>query len=151
MLSLQEISDRLEIQDLLVRYADAIDQRKWDQLDSVFTADADIDYTAFGGPAGRYPEIKIWLENALAVSPGYQHLVANADIRVSGDTATGRVMCFNPMIVPGDEDPPRVGFFGLWYVDEYLRSVDGWRIAKRFEVSAFTHNIPAGFAPPPEL
>jgi hypothetical protein len=32
MLSLQEISDRLEIQDLLARYSHAVDQRDWAAL-----------------------------------------------------------------------------------------------------------------------
>ena len=46
MFSLQEISDRLEIQQLLVDYSTAIDQRRFDDLDRVFTEDAYIDYRA---------------------------------------------------------------------------------------------------------
>ena len=49
LLDLQEISDRIEIQDLLSRYTDAIDRRDWDALDGVFTPDAFIDYTSVGG------------------------------------------------------------------------------------------------------
>ena len=37
-MSLQEISDRLEIQDLLAAYSHAIDGRDWDALDDIFTA-----------------------------------------------------------------------------------------------------------------
>jgi len=44
MLSLQEISERLEIQQLLVDYSTAIDQRRFDDLDKVFTPDAYIDF-----------------------------------------------------------------------------------------------------------
>ena len=51
-MSLQEISDRLEIQDLLVAYSHAIDTRNWDALDDVFTPDAFIDYSDFGGGSG---------------------------------------------------------------------------------------------------
>lgn len=40
MLSLAEISDRLEIQQLLVAYSTAIDLRRFDDLDDVFTPDA---------------------------------------------------------------------------------------------------------------
>ena len=40
MLSLEEISDRLEIEQLLVDYASAIDQRSFDDLDRIFTPDA---------------------------------------------------------------------------------------------------------------
>ncbi|CKM33689.1 Uncharacterised protein [Mycobacterium tuberculosis] len=61
MLSVAEISDRLEIQQLLVDYSSAIDQRRFDDLDRVFTPDAYIDYRALGGIDGRYPKIKQWL------------------------------------------------------------------------------------------
>ena len=44
MLPLQEISDRIEIDDLFARYCHAIDERDWDALDDIFTPDARIDY-----------------------------------------------------------------------------------------------------------
>jgi hypothetical protein len=43
MLSLEEISDRLELQQLLIGYSEAIDQRRFDELDAIFTPDAYID------------------------------------------------------------------------------------------------------------
>ena len=55
MLSHAEISDRLEIQQLIVDYSTAIDTRRFDDLDAVFTQDAYIDYTALGGIEGHYP------------------------------------------------------------------------------------------------
>ena len=55
MLSLQELSDRVELEQLSTRYANAIDSGNWDDLDQVFTADAYIDYRALGGIDGRYP------------------------------------------------------------------------------------------------
>jgi hypothetical protein len=39
-LSLEEISDRLEIQQLLVAYSTAIDQRRFDDLDASVTRDS---------------------------------------------------------------------------------------------------------------
>ena len=48
----QEIADRLEIDQLLVRYVDAIDAKDWDLLDTVFTPDAHLDYSSSGGPEG---------------------------------------------------------------------------------------------------
>src|SRR5690348_12835604 len=44
VLSIEEISDRLEIQQLLIAYSTAIDSRRFDDLDQVFTGDAYIDY-----------------------------------------------------------------------------------------------------------
>ena len=55
---LQEISDSIEIQDLLTRYCNAIDSKKYEMLDSVFTQDAIIDYTSAGGIRGTLPEIR---------------------------------------------------------------------------------------------
>ena len=42
------LGDRVEIDDLLTRYASAIDTREWDLLDSVFTADADAGLSVRG-------------------------------------------------------------------------------------------------------
>jgi SnoaL-like domain len=142
MLTLQEISDRLEIQQLAVDYANAIDGRHFDGLDAIFTPDAYIDYRAFGGIDGRYPEVKLWLRAALARLPAFQHLVGNMDIKVSGDQGTGRILCLNPVAVPLKTGGVQVGFYGLWYVDTYVRSQRGWRIATRGEERSFDHNLP---------
>ncbi len=63
MLSLQEISDKLEIQQLMVDYAEALDTLQIDKMDDVFTPDAYIDYRAMGGIDGKYPEIREWLKD----------------------------------------------------------------------------------------
>ena len=55
MLSLEEISDRLEIQQLLVDYSTAIDHRRFDDLDGSSPPDAYIDYRAMGGIDGNFP------------------------------------------------------------------------------------------------
>ena len=87
MLSQAEISDRLEIQQLLVDYSSAIDHRRFDDLDAVFTQDAYIDYTALGGIEGRYPEVKAWLAEVLPNFPMYSHMLGNFSVRIDGDTA----------------------------------------------------------------
>ncbi|HQR03977.1 MAG: nuclear transport factor 2 family protein [Proteobacteria bacterium] len=142
MLSLQEISDRMEIEQLVVDYADAIDSRRFDILDQVFTPDAYIDYRAMGGVDGRYEEIKPWLKQALAKFPAYQHMVANQRIRLDGDTATGRVMCFNPMETVGPDGSRQVMFLGLWYCDRFVRTPQGWRMCERVEERGWGHNVP---------
>lgn len=67
MRSIEELSDRLEIQDLQVAYSHAVDFRRWEKLDEVFTEDAFIDYTAFGGPSGTYSEIKRYLAETMSM------------------------------------------------------------------------------------
>jgi hypothetical protein len=144
MLSLQEISDRLEIQQLMIDYSSAIDQRDYDRLDDVFTPDAYIDYRAMGGIDGRYPEVKAWLRPALSVFPHYYHMVGNMAIKLNGDTASARTICFNPMEVRLADGTTQVMFLGLWYVDKFVRTPKGWRISERVEQSCYAHNVPAG-------
>jgi len=120
MLSVQEMSDRLEIQDLLARYCEAIDSHDWDALDDIFTADAIIDYTAAGGAKGNLPETKAYLERALE-------------------------QFFNPMVVERDGQPHTL-FVGIWYCDELIRTKAGWRIQHRREELSYFHNLPTDFA-----
>ena len=141
MLSLQEISDRLEIQQLMVDYSEAIDSKNFDALDRVFTADAYIDYRVMGGIDGRFPEVKAWLGQALAKFPNYQHLVGNISIKIEGDKASSRAICFNPMEVKLP-DGGQVMFLGLWYVDKFVRTPSGWRMCERVEEKCYTHNVP---------
>ena len=67
----EEIADRIALDDLMTRYVDAIDTKNWDLLDTVFTPDAILDYSTSGGPdaKGPYPQIKEWLQGALASGP----------------------------------------------------------------------------------
>ncbi len=135
MLSLAEISDRLEIQQLLVDYSTAIDTRRFDDLDQVFTPDAYIDYRPMGGIDGSYPDVKTWLAKVLPNFPAYAHLVGNFDVRITGDAAVSRTLCLNPMVLGGDSG--QILFCGLWYDDEFVRTAEGWRMSRRVETKCF--------------
>ncbi|MEV5650577.1 nuclear transport factor 2 family protein [Nocardia sp. NPDC052254] len=136
MLSLQEISDRLEIEDLMVRYSHAVDTQQWDLLDEVFTADAHIDYSAMGGACGGLTEIKTFLATVMPNFPAFQHLISNSSITVDGDNATGRTMCNNPMLV-GEPGNQNLMLCGLWYLDTFTRVGGNWRIARRVEEKSY--------------
>ena len=144
MLSQQELSDRFEIQDLIYRYAQLVDGREIDALRTVFTEDAYIDYSAMGGAVGNLEDTLTFLKASLTADlfPSTQHLNANLQINVDGDTGIGRVMCFNPMdmALPGGEK--HLFFLGLWYLDEYRRTADGWRISRREEEKSWVFNTP---------
>lgn len=131
MLALQEISDRLELQQLVTDYANAIDARNWDTLDRLFTPDAHIDYTAMGGIAGSYPEIRAWLPVAMKAFPAYMHFIGNLSFQIDGETAVGQVACINPITLP----VLGTVYLGLWYHDRYRRTPAGWRISQRVEHS----------------
>lgn len=132
-LDARAIADRIAIHDVIVRYCRAIDTLDWALLDRVFTPDATIDYTAAGGIAGAYPEVRAWLEQVL---PGFamrQHLVANEEVELDGDRATSRCSLLNPMARPDGNGGAKLFFVGGAYVDEFVRTPSGWRIRRRVE------------------
>lgn len=141
MRSLEEIADRLEIQELLVAYSHAIDFRRWDELDDVFTPDAFIDYTAMGGPKGSYPEIKAFLAQTLPIFASYYHLIGTSKVDLDGDTATGVTLCHNPMVI-GEGEAEHVFVCGLWYHDRFVRTARGWRIRERVEEKTYVKDAP---------
>lgn len=148
MLSHQKMSDRLEIQDLLTAYCDAIDSRNWNALDDIFTPDAIIDYTEAGGAKGTLEEIKLYLDKALKPFSGMQHMLGLPMIKITGDEASARTILFNPMVIE-KEGNPNVFFVGLWYRDKLVRTSKGWRIQSRHEELSYFHNLPKDFAPEP--
>ena len=147
-MSLQEISDRMEIGDLIVDYAMAIDGSNWDALDDLFTSDAHIDYTATGGIAGNLAEIKAFLPEGLKYFSSHQHLTTTSKVVIDGDTATGRTICHNPMTITAEDGSTQTMTVGLWYVDRFVRTSDGWRFAERSEELSYMSNLPKGFDGP---
>jgi hypothetical protein len=145
MLSQQEISDRFEIQDLCYRYAQLIDSKDFDALRTdVFTADAHIDYSVFGGSVGNLEDTIDFLKQALTpeLFPSHQHLNANIQITVNGDEASGRVMCFNPQEMKLPDGGTQLFMCGLWYLDQYIRTEQGWRMRERVEERSYVFNAP---------
>lgn len=142
MLTLEQISDRLELTQLVHDYAYAIDEKAFERLDKVFTPQAFIDYTAMGGIKGEYPQIRAWLPEALKHFPHYMHFVGNLSFEIRGDTATGKVACFNPMVIPRQEGGTETMFLGLWYFDQYARTQEGWRISERVEKKCYDYGMP---------
>jgi hypothetical protein len=139
--SQQELSDRLEIQDLITAYSYAIDFHRFDDLDAIFTPDATLDFTATGGVAGSLHEIKEWLASVLVHFGGHQHLVATSSVQVAGDAATAKTICHNPMWFADPAEPPL--FVGLWYVDSFVRTAQGWRISSRVQQKGYLHGLPS--------
>jgi hypothetical protein len=137
VLSHRELSDRFEIQDLIARYSQLLDLQDWDALDALFTDDCVLDYTATGAIKGSWPEHKAYDIAILPSFRGTQHLMGLPIIRLDGDTATSRTICFNPMVV----DSKKVFFVGLWYNDALVRSAAGWQFQSRVEELSYFHNL----------
>jgi 3-phenylpropionate/cinnamic acid dioxygenase small subunit len=132
----QELADRAEISDVIVRYGWAIDTKDWELLDTCFTSDAHVDYSSNpGGKEGPYPQIRSWLEKMMSAFPVTQHLMSNIDITLDGDRATVRTMVTNPQGAATREGPLHFFFVGGRYDDDFVRTADGWKIVKRVETT----------------
>ena len=127
-MDLQEISDRLEIEAAVVRYTRAIDTGQWDDLDTVFTSDAEIDYTESGGIADGYPTVKAWLAEVLpAFFPRRMHSLAQVDVALDGDEARCTAYFHNPMPMDDGRGGTKVVELGGLYHHAFVRTPDGWR------------------------
>ena len=121
------LADRLEIDDLISRYATAVDSRDWDLFRSCFVADATIDYTTAGGASGSRDEMAAWLETTLTAFELSIHYVTNREVTVDGDGATGWLAYFNPNTLADGS----ILMSGGHYRDTYVRTADGWKFASR--------------------
>ena len=144
-MDLQEISDRMEINKLLVEYCHAIDDKNWDALDNVFTPDAIIDYSEMVPFRGNRAETKAFLTAAMANTAACQHIISTSQIRIQGDRAWGRTICVNPNVMASGE----MFTVGLWYRDEFRRTPEGWRIVHRYEESSWRQGAPKGLLADP--
>ncbi|KRC65333.1 hypothetical protein ASE12_11505 [Aeromicrobium sp. Root236] len=141
-MDLQEMSDRLEITDVLIRYTRAIDTFDWDRLDSVFVPDARIDYTESGGIAGAYPEVKPWLAEVLpAFFRKLMHTLGQVEIVVRGDDADVTAYFHNPMTMDDGAGGEKVVEIGGLYHHTMVRTPDGWRSRELREEVVWKRNI----------
>ncbi len=142
-----ENNDRLAIDALLTRYAEAVDEKDWETYRSCFTADALIDYTSAGGIRGGLEEVVAWLAQVMPYFSMTQHLVTNRRIEIDGDEARAHSYFFNPLAVTAADGTQTLYFDGGTYSDRLRRTPDGWRIYERVERSAYTTRNAALGAP----
>ena len=136
--------------DLLTRYATAIDTRDWPLLDTVFTGDARLDYRSAGGLEGTYPEVRRWLAEVLPIFDVTQHLVVNRQFDADGDGVRAR-SCFlnvNRLQVDGE---PWLFTVGGRYHDRLICQSSGWRIARRVEHTLWWDNPMPGLPKVPPV
>ncbi len=124
--------DRIEISDVMSRYAWAMADKDWSAWRATLTADATVDYTTAGGVAGTADEARAWLEETMATFDITSSLVGDVVLESDdGNTATLRSLYRMIMRIPGDT-PTYLEASG-WYRDRFERTDEGWRIANRFE------------------
>ncbi|MDR0215965.1 MAG: nuclear transport factor 2 family protein [Comamonas sp.] len=140
-MTLQEISDKVEINELLARYCHALDQKDWSAFQEVFLPDASLDFTAFGGPKGSPGELQKFFSPILSSLASTQHTVSTVKIDLKGDDATVRSAAIVPMTAMSPEGKESTFVSGLWYEDACQRTKEGWKIKSRRQVRSWAGNM----------
>ncbi len=126
---LQIGADRVAIQDLMARYAYAVDAKRWELLHDVFQVGAEIDFVANGGIKGTWPGLGDWLSQAMSGFTACQHYLSNFATDVQGDRATSRFYVFTQMITAKD-GADQILSDGGYYNAEFARTSAGWRVRR---------------------
>jgi hypothetical protein len=145
MLSTQEMSDRIEIHDVLARYCHAVDDRDWETYRAIFTADAVIDDVVTGGIRSGVDDHVVYLKRALSNIRLSQHTISTILLDVDGDSARAKVQCICPMVVVLPQAAAQTMILGVRYRDRLSRTDAGWRISELIEESFWHLNVPEGF------
>ncbi len=119
------LEDKLAIHDLISLYGHVIDERQWERVSELFTAEARYDVSDFGaGVHGGADAIgRLWQDTPDAVHPLAHHAT---NVLVTEDS-DGTVRVVSKGI--GVRHDGRTG--SVVYRDVVVRSSAGWRIAER--------------------
>jgi len=117
-----DIADRIELHELPGRYGDAIDDRDWPRLGTIFTEDAVFDLTDLGEPRlSGLAEIKRYMDED-AKHPR-AHLMTNIYV---DETSEGAKLYFRIVALL----PERVVGTASYY-DDVVKTPAGWRVQYR--------------------
>jgi ketosteroid isomerase-like protein len=145
MMTTHEMSDRIEIDQVLTRYCHAVDDRDWHAYRAVFTEDAVIDDVVTGGIRSGVDAHVVYLTRALQHITLSQHTISTIRLDVEGDTASALVQCICPMVVAMPGGNTQTMFLGVRYRDRLTRGHGTWRISELVEENFWHFNVPAGF------
>lgn len=126
--ALRRLVDEADVAQVILRYADGIDRRDFDQVRACFRPNAVVEGSSFSGPLADYlPKL---LEGVRSFG-STQHLMANQLRSVDGDRArTETYAVAHHFQDPGGEQEALV--MGVRYEDDLVREPDGrWVIAHR--------------------
>ena len=126
------LADRLAISDVLVRYATALDSRDWELWRTCFTEDAVLDYETSG--VFDREGFVAYASKALTFAVT-QHYVVNHVVELDGDRARSRSYVLAQHVYAADG---ALFSLGGVYDDELVRTLDGWRVARRHLTSRWS-------------
>jgi 3-phenylpropionate/cinnamic acid dioxygenase small subunit len=142
MLNLQEISDQMEIIQVIQRYAGALDKKDFVLLRNVFTADAQLIYV-MGEVRVECSMLQAddFFKPRLVKCCWTSHLVSNPLIQLQGDRAHASSRFTATHMQIRDDGSPNTWIVSGHYEDELMREPEGWRIRKRVTNAPYEEGI----------
>lgn len=138
-MELQEISDRMEIREVITRYTRAIDTRNFDDLDHVFGDGAILDYSSVDGPVDTLDVARPWVISGLSLFTRYQHTIGQVAITFDGtDSAHATAYFINPLIMTGEDGKEILWEVGGYYHHDLVRTPDGWRSMRMVDENLYS-------------
>jgi SnoaL-like domain len=142
----RELSDRVAINDVLLKYVRGVDRRDWDLVRSCYHRDAFQDHGAY---AGDLDGLIAWSQEWHANIPVTMHTISNILIEINGKVAVAESYLVVHQMQPDDSGQLLYSVAGCRYIDRFeYRDGYGWRIARRIVPLVFTRPLdPAGDQP----
>jgi hypothetical protein len=136
------LADLAEIREVLSRYARAFSGRDIDLMDNVFSPDAMIDYSAIGGSRAPWPETKQWLRPMVMDVELFLLYVGDVYPTFAPDRNAAEVETTWHGVFVATADAVPLLIYGS-YLDQFVRTAEGWRIADRTDRPAIQLPAPA--------
>ena len=130
----REVADRLDVAEVLSRYAQGLDTRDFELVRACFTADAVIEYSSLPAFPGGFPAFLEHTRSTVLQLASTQHLIGNHIITVDGDSATCSSSVLASQYAANNDNWTTAGR----YDDVLARTPDGWRITHRRFTSHWT-------------
>lgn len=132
MKNMQEISDSIEIAEVIQLYGKALDEKRFDLLDKVFTKDAKLVYL-LGEDLYRFT-----MEDGVEFYKSFLqkcywtcHLISIPVIEFRNDGAHSSSRVTATHIQIRDDGSRNAWIVSGAYEDEFVRELGGWRISRR--------------------
>ena len=110
------------------RYGIAMDARRWDLFDTIFTPDVELEY-----PSSSWNELAAFKTDFARAHERFdatQHMMLNHLVEVDGETASAFTYCSFRLICKGTKGGDHVAGTA-WYDDALIATAEGWKIGRR--------------------
>jgi 3-phenylpropionate/cinnamic acid dioxygenase small subunit len=129
------LADRIEIADLFTRFARLLDEKRWEDADTVFTDDVAV-HSPRSGEIRGIDKVVGFMRQAEVEGQHTQHMTTDLLVDVDGDRATASA---NSLVYfYRDGQAPHLTS-GLRLACTAVRTPAGWRLGESWTMLAWTH------------